>query len=172
MSALIKRFGDFHTELVKEYVDDETLVKHSRIWDHRGYDKPQRLQDPAFCELLVKEGLSLGFVPNELKTLEICKLAIKRDGCALEHTPMPWRTEEICKLAVSNNGDSLFHVPHNLRNEEMVRLAVSTRGSALEFVPLELRTEEICKIAVGENNREATRMQLDRTWKLGTFFSF
>ena len=27
MSALIKRFGDFHTELVKEYVDDEYQEK-------------------------------------------------------------------------------------------------------------------------------------------------
>jgi hypothetical protein len=41
----------------------------------------------------------LQFVPLELQTDEIIRLAVQQDGNALEYVPYPKITEELCKIA-------------------------------------------------------------------------
>jgi hypothetical protein len=117
------------------------------------YNVPEELRTPELCKIAVsKNGKALEYVPEELKTPEICKIAVSQNGMVLEHVPEELRTPEIYKIAVSNYGNALYYVPKELPEYlEICKLAVSHNGVALEWVPEKLRTPEICKIAVSQD---------------------
>ena len=95
--------------------------------------------------------VALEDVPVQLRTEELCRLAVSNDGWALRYVPEELRTEELCRVAVSNNGKALEYVPDRLRTEELCRVAVSSNRWALGYVPEELKTEELFRVAVNQN---------------------
>jgi hypothetical protein len=109
--------------------------------------------EPIISFALRENGGALHYVPEDLRTEEMCRNAVAQDGAALEYIPEHLRTEEICRIAVAKNGGALYHVPQRLRTEEMCRIAVAQDGGALVYVPEHLRTEEICRIAVAQHGR-------------------
>jgi hypothetical protein len=66
----------------------------------------------------------------------------------LEHVPKDMRTKEMCRIAVAQNGWALCHVPQALRDELLCERAVTQNGLVLREVPRALRTENICRLAV------------------------
>jgi Domain of unknown function (DUF4116) len=122
---------------------------------------PEELRTPEICKLAVsQEGWTLGSVPKQLRTPEICKLAVSQEGRALNAVPFNIRTPELCKLAVSQNGRALLFVPEELKTPEICKIAVSQDGVGLLYVPEELITPELCKIAVGQNGNVLWRVPL------------
>jgi hypothetical protein len=109
---------------------------------------------------VAQNGWALKYVPTQLSTEEMCRIAVVRDGEALRHVPLALRTKEICKIAVAQRGEALCHVPRKLRTEEMCRIAVAKTGGALYHVPERLRTEELCKIAVAQDGRALRHVPL------------
>ena len=102
------------------------------------------------CKLAVKNnGHALQCINPELRTDEICKLAVQHDSFVLEYVEK--QTDEICKLAVQQFGLALEFVKPELMSYEMCKLAVQDNGCALEFVKPELMSDEICKLAVQQN---------------------
>ena len=91
--------------------------------------------------------------PEPLRTLEICRAAVKQNGWALEYVPEPLLTQEICRAAVKQNGWTLKYVPESLQTPELCLVAVFEEGCALVFVHEPLRTLEICRAAVEQNGR-------------------
>lgn len=70
----------------------------------------------CYCQNLTNEkvlnavsinGLSLKFVPEELKTVEIITVACSQNGLALEFVPDEYKTPELEKLCVDNNIEAL-----------------------------------------------------------------
>jgi hypothetical protein len=110
-------------------------------------------------EAVQEHGLMLEFVPEELRTYEICLAAVQahphRSGCLLRFVPEELRTYEICLAAVQKDGFSLQFVPEKLRTYEICLAAVQAHphrsGCLLRFVPEELRTYEIYLAAVQKN---------------------
>jgi hypothetical protein len=106
------------------------------------------------------DGYLLKFVPEALKTPEVCRAAVYNGGAALEYVPEALKTAEMCLEAVSlelkngpffsfeYGGHLLRFVPEALKTPELCRAAVENEGSALEYVPESLKDEELCRTAV------------------------
>ena len=90
-------------------------------------------------------------VPEELKTKEICNIAVEKHGDNLQYVPEKLKTPELCKLAISEYGWALEYVPEEYKTPELCKLAVEKSSWALQIVPEELKSFEICEIAVKES---------------------
>src|SRR5206468_965365 len=66
---------------------------------------------------------------------------VSKDGNALEYVPDVLKTPELCLAAVSDNGYALKYVFDELKTPELCLAAVSKEGCALEYVPDELITD-------------------------------
>nr|AGS51767.1 Lea protein- soybean [uncultured bacterium contig00046] len=104
-----------------------------------------------------KDGHNLQYVPEELRTPELCLAAVKKTGNALRDVPIDLRTEEICFAAVSAEykfdvrelmHGCLGYVPAELKTAKMCLAAVKSYGLNLYDVPDHLKTLELCIIAV------------------------
>ena len=114
---------------------------------------PDELKTDELCLEAVKQnGLALEYVLDELKTDELCLEAVKQDGLVLEDVPEELKTDVLCLEAVKNDNDGwvLDSVPKELKTHEICLEAVKHNGNALDYVPEELKTHEICLEAVKE----------------------
>ena len=137
---------DFEIEL--------TIIFYSEYYtDTKNGDKKwEKFNDDVFLanihtyqmwkDLIEEEPLNIIFVPENMISDELCKLAVRLDGYTLQF--IKDQTGEICKLAVQKNGYALAYVKD--QTEEICRLAVQQNGFALKYV--RDQTEEICKLAV------------------------
>jgi hypothetical protein len=114
---------------------------------------PEELRTPELCKIAVsQDGMALKYVPEELRTPEQCKIAVSQNSYALGYVSKELRTPELCKIAVSQKGWALQFVPEDLPEyAELCKIAVSQNGEALRYVPEELRTPTLCKIAVSQD---------------------
>ena len=55
------------------------------------------------------------YVPECVKTAELCLAAVRQSGDALEHVPENLKTEELCLATVKQNGYALQNVPECLK---------------------------------------------------------
>ena len=87
-------------------------------------------------------------MPDHLKTTDICLRAVKYGGFVLQYVPEPLKTSEICKTAVSSicHGSALRFVPDALINAEICLAAVRNDHDkeclALRAVPDDLKTSD------------------------------
>jgi hypothetical protein len=97
--------------------------------------------------------VNLIFEHKEQLTVKVCHEAVKQDGMALQCVPQELRTAELCLLAVKNDkyGKVLYFVPQELRTAELCHVAVKQAGKAIRHVPEVLRTVELCMVAVKQN---------------------
>ncbi|MCR5260137.1 MAG: hypothetical protein K6E40_18590 [Desulfovibrio sp.] len=70
------------------------------------------------------DGAELEFVPEALRTPDLCRAACEGSGWALEFVPDALKTEEMCLSAVKNNAWALEHVPKGMKTLEIVLEAV------------------------------------------------
>ena len=93
-------------------------------------------------------GWVLEFVPEHLKSPELCNIAVNDGNWVLGFVPEELRTKKLCEIAVEKNGWQLQHVPEEFKTIELCEVAVTNSGWALEFVPEEFKTLELCKYAI------------------------
>jgi hypothetical protein len=112
---------------------------------------PKQLRSLELCAIAVKQsGLNLKFVPWAHRTPEICEIAVSQNAHALTHVRVRDRTEGLCKIAVEQMGRILGEIPKHLWSEEICKIALAQDGRALESVPDNLRSEELCRIALSQ----------------------
>jgi hypothetical protein len=113
---------------------------------------PENLKTAEMCLAAVKEEAgSLPYVPENLKTAEICLVAVKKDGYAIQYVPPNLMTAEMCLERVKKDGKALEDVPEKLRTAQVCLAAVKQTGWAMEHVPENLKTLEFCLKAVKQN---------------------
>jgi hypothetical protein len=56
-------------------------------------------------------------VPEELKTAELCLLAVESNDRALQYVPEKFKTLKLCLAAVEQNGHVFKCVPEKLREQ-------------------------------------------------------
>ena len=95
-----------------------------------------------------KSAFSIQFVPEALKTPELCLAAVSRRGETLNYVPEEKKTVELCQAAIRSNGQALAFVPGALRTPELCMEAVCNRGWALEDVPEKVKTPRMCREAL------------------------
>jgi len=96
----------------------------------------------------------LHYVPKNLKTAEMCNIAVKQNGAAIMYVPEEFKTAEMCLEAVKYDGMVLLFVPENLKTVELCLEAVKQNEYAIKFVPEAIR-EEVKKAAeIKPSNQE------------------
>ena len=97
----------------------------------------------GWIEAIQERNWTLQFVPEELRTKEMCFVAVEKDGMNLGDVPKELITPEICAIAVENDGQALAYVPDELRTKEICEIALAQGYLADEllesFVPEEFQ---------------------------------
>jgi len=76
------------------------------------------------------------------------KKRITQNGWALEDVPQELRTPDLCKIAVAQYGYALKYVPQDLRTKDLCTIAVAQYGWALQWVPKDLKLEVVLKVSL------------------------
>ncbi len=87
-------------------------------------------------------GRSLGNVPEEMKTLDLCRDAVLDDGSALRFVPEALRTPALCLEAVKRDGVAFSAVPEALQTQELA-LEAAKSGLRPSGLPERFRTEDV-----------------------------
>jgi len=124
-----------------------------------------------WIDTVKQESYAFKYVPEKLKTAEVCFEAmgrafkarglnippkqgietvkfwlavVKKGGFALEYVPKEFKTAEVCLAAVKKGGRALGYVPEEHKTAELCLEAVKKDDQALEFIPEGLKTAELC----------------------------
>jgi hypothetical protein len=98
----------------------------------------------------------LKYLPESLRTVELCLFAVWQDGEAFEHVPEHLRTAGFFMAAMQLDGwlehlsESLKMKSENLKEKiaEMCMAAIRQNGSMLRYIPDVLKTKELCTTAL------------------------
>jgi tetratricopeptide (TPR) repeat protein len=82
---------------------------------------------------------TLADVPENLRTPELCRIALELDSGAFRYVPDAQKTPEMCLDAAGKSWRALQHVPENLRTLEVCLAAVKLSEFALKDVPKNLK---------------------------------
>ena len=74
-------------------------------------------------------------IPDNPKTQEMCKEAMRIEPYSLAFVPDCFRTQEMCEKAIEIDPFILWHVPDNLKTEGMCIRAVEAGLGLLQHVP-------------------------------------
>jgi hypothetical protein len=110
-----------------------------------------------------QNGYALQYVPDNLKTTEMCMIAIKQYGGALEEmVPDRLKTPEFYLEAVKNNAWTLLDVPDEYKTPEMCLAAVKQDVRLIRHVPDEFKDTVIKQL----RNNNAVNESLTRIKEL------
>ena len=84
--------------------------------------------------MVAQSSYALKYVPEELKTQEMCNEAMQENLAVLFVVPDRFKTEDMCIKALEVDPWRLRDVPDNLKTEEMCNKAVEDDPSSLQFV--------------------------------------
>lgn len=128
--------------------------------------------DYKLCKIAVETDSNvLAIIPVELRTEEICMIAVKNSGNTLKFVIQ--QTDAICIAAVEQNGNALFYVKNQtpeiciravkndgyalshvkIQTPELCLAAVKSNFNAISCVNLNLLTQEMCNEAIKQNER-------------------
>ena len=62
-------------------------------------------------------------LPEDRKTAEVCRFAIKKSAFNIEFVPEAMKTPELCLAAAGHRGETLKFVPDRLKTPKMCRAA-------------------------------------------------
>ena len=54
----------------------------------------------GWLEEIYENGYALIDIPEDMRTYELCEIAVKNEGWALEFVPKEFKTKELCEIAV------------------------------------------------------------------------
>jgi len=110
---------------------------------------PEDRKTAEVCRFAIKKSaFNIEFVPEAMKTPELCLAAAGHRGETLKFVPDRLKTPKMCRAAVDSNSYALYYVPEGLKTPELCMAAVKRNGLVLEVVPGELRTPQICRAAL------------------------
>ena len=94
---------------------------------------------------------NLEFVPDHLKTQEMCNEAVHINPLLLTYVSDHFNTEEMCKEAVTNKAYTLRYVLDYLKTQEVCEKAVEEDPWELKDVPYYYQTEKMWEEVVEKN---------------------
>ena len=139
----------------KDYKEHLAAV---RDWGDNLKYVPIELRTPELCKVaLENDELAFRWIPNHLKTIPMCLDVVTKNVFMFKYVPDEFKTLEICNIAVKQNGMALGYVPVPLRTEDLCLEALKTTDlfpGVLEHVPEHLKTEKMCWVAINQNISE------------------
>ena len=153
----IQFMDDADNTVSKDYIKEHwSILEPICLWLNDLQFIPEELRTPELCKLAVQQnGDSLFYISKKHRTKELCELAVKQNGKSLIDVPLKYRTKELCELAVKKNGNALSEVPNTFwkkyRDYTMCLEAVKNNGWALQYVPDKCIDYNLCLEAVKQN---------------------
>ena len=89
----------------------------------------------TFNEAIRNNPWVLRYVPDFLKTKEICIRAIDKNPWQLKDVPHNFKTQEIYDKAVRGDPHSLSFIPDHFKTQEMCNRVVEASPYALRYIP-------------------------------------
>lgn len=147
----------------KMVIHSKILIKELELWNN-----------PTFCLHAINQSwLTLKYIPDYNKTIEICLIAVNQDGYALEYIPN--KTIEIIEVALKQNGNALYFIDETLQTNDICKIAIRQNAMALEYVinptddlyelalkrdgfalrVINNQTPYLCELAYNENKKSA-----------------
>ena len=91
-------------------------------------------------------------MPEELKTEDLCRVAVSNCGWALKYVPEEWRKEELCRVAVNQNINALSgYIPEQSRTIGLYVFALKKDAKALRYVPRDMRWDVLESVSKSDN---------------------
>lgn len=115
------------------------------------------------------DGTALWLVPDEFRTEEIIRTALRTSGEILCDFPPELRTKEMCEIAVSSNGKAIDYVPDSLKTRNMYLLAAARTPSVLRQIPEEMLTLDFCAEVIKRHGCSAVNA-LPKKYRSGKFY--
>ena len=109
--------------------------------------------DDCYMNSVKLNNITLEFIPHNMKTLELCLLAIKQNDNII-YFPKELLTQEICMNYINMNPLMLENIPIEFISYEMCMKATELNGNTLLYVPSKFKTYELCNRAIKENKYE------------------
>ena len=137
---------NFH-DLEKLYVNNIINKTNSTDWwKFSSMPKIEQTFEDAFVAVY-NYPYDLRYVREDLKTYNLCLMAVSKIGTALEFVPEELKTDEMYRAAIQSTGMALKYVTE--QTPELCLTAVQKDGQALDYV--KQQTLEICIAAVKED---------------------
>ena len=70
-------------------------------------------------------------------------LLVNKNDCILEYVPENMKTDEICEIAIKQSGSAFNFIPKNKKTDKLYKIAVQSNGLALQHIPKNKKTYEI-----------------------------
>jgi GTP-binding protein EngB required for normal cell division len=112
---------------------------------------PHNMKTLELCLLAIKQNDNILYFPKELLTQEICMNYINMNPLMLENIPIEFITYEMCMKAIELNGNTLLYIPSKFKTYELCNRAIKENkyeNHVLNFVPNRFKTNEFCNIAL------------------------
>jgi len=93
-------------------------------------------------------GLTLGDVPEDRKTKQMCQICLADHPGAIKYIPKKWRTRQMWLDSLSKDASLLKNIPDAYKTYHNCLNAVIMLGCTLEYVPKKWRTAEMCIASV------------------------
>ena len=142
----------------EEFLTEEWCYIGAKAKNHYVFDIlkeiPEKFRTERVCfEPVKRNGREIYFVPETLKTKELCLTAIKAVSAAykdiVDHIPADYsKDHDFCVQAVKQNPYVIKCVPDKIRTMEFCLDAVKNDGRCLRNIPKKQKTEEVCFYAV------------------------
>ena len=128
--------GDALTERLRSVREIMSLL-YNRMMENMEYGQQERLKDIVEKqeEDWRNDPWVLRFIPDHLKTQEMCIEALETGLWKLEDVPDRFKTKEMCIKAIEVDPWSLKHALDHLKMQEMCDEGVRDDSSSLQFVP-------------------------------------
>ena len=87
------------------------------------------------CNEVVRiEPILLVYVPDHLKTQEVCKEAVS-NGSRLSFVPDQYKTQEMCNEVVHAMPKAFLWIPERFKTQDICKKAVEKDSGMLKYVP-------------------------------------
>jgi len=141
---------------------EEKELFYNLMKNYQSFEEvPNNLKTPEICRIAVKyDGKDIKYVPEEKRDFDICTTAIIDKNAILQYIPNEHKTYENCFIAVISSGNELEYVPDELKTKELCYIAIRNDGYALEYVPESLKTFDLCSTAIKKYLYSMARKEL------------
>lgn len=129
----------------KQYLqDEEILIKGFRDL----HNKHKYLNDGICLKLVENHGSNLAHIPLSMRTLELCKVALKTFDGAITDIPKEFLTKEFWNEAFNINYRVFPKIPKEYLTREICWATVEKAGEYIFEVPLRLLDDDILRLAL------------------------
>jgi hypothetical protein len=135
---------NFNKEQNEETYNNVKFFIEKNPIEIRKIKKEILIKYPELCNISVAHsGFLMDYIPNELKTLELCKLGLKTDGRAIIFTPKSIleKNPELYSIAVERLPFIISHIPDEIKesNIDLCINAVKGYAPSLLHIPQKIK---------------------------------